>query len=197
MTGIFKEPVPGRIAMRTLNLDGDRQADLSVHGGVYKAVYCYPAGHYGYWARELQQRDLGPGSFGENLTIDGLTEDAVHLGDRLSVGSAEIVVTQPRLPCFKLGIRFQSDDMIRRFRASGRPGFYVAVVREGDVGAGDQVRVVARDANAVSVREINRLHDATSFSPQDLAIVERALRVEALPPGWKDHFRERLVKMRA
>jgi MOSC domain-containing protein YiiM len=196
-TGIFKEPVEGRVILRRLNLDGDKQADLAVHGGEHKAVYCYPAGHYAYWTRELEGRDLPPGIFGENLTIDGVTEEAVHLGDRLSVGSAEVVVTQPRLPCFKLGVRFQSDEMVKRFRAAGRSGFYVAVAREGVVGAGDEVRVVSRDTNAVSIREINQLHGAASYTPDDLVIVERALRVEALPPGWKEHFRARVDKMGA
>lgn len=120
---IFKEPVPGRLALRTLNLDGDRQADLSVHGGPYKAVYCYPLAHYDYWKRELPNRDLPIGMFGENFTLDGPLEDAVYLGDRFSVGSAEVVVTQPRLPCFKLGIRFQADDMVKKFFASRRTGF--------------------------------------------------------------------------
>src|SRR5438876_4418527 len=141
-TGIFKEPVAGRVALRKLNLDGDGQADLRVHGGEYKAVYCYPVEHYEYWKKELPGRELPMGMFGENFTIDGiaavgatsgLAEDAVHLGDQFSIGSAEAVVTQPRLPCYKLGVRFGSDDMVRRFMVSGRTGFYVAVTREGRV----------------------------------------------------------------
>jgi len=143
-TGIYKEPVEGRVALRKLNLDGDRQADLSVHGGEFKAVYCYPIAHYGYWKKELPGRDLPMGMFGENFTTDGLLEDSVHLGDRFSVGSAEVVVTQPRLPCYKLGVRFQSDDMVRRFLASVRTGFYLAVTREGEVGAGDEIKVISR-----------------------------------------------------
>ncbi len=119
-TGIFKQPVEGRVALRSLNLDGDRQADLSVHGGEYKAVYCYPVAHYDYWQNELPGRELPIGMFGENFTTDGLLEDSVHLGDRFSVGSAEVVVTQPRLPCYKLGLRFQSDDMVRRFLIAKR-----------------------------------------------------------------------------
>jgi MOSC domain-containing protein YiiM len=144
-TGIFKQPVAGRVALRKLNLDGDRQADLSVHGGEFKAVYCYPLVHYDYWKKELPGRDLPMGMFGENFTIDGVLENSVHLGDQLSVGSAEAVVTQPRLPCYKLGVRFQSDDMVRRFLASGRTGFYFAVIREGEVGAGDEINLIARD----------------------------------------------------
>ena len=126
-TGIFKQPVVGRVALTRLNLDGDRQADLSVHGGEYKAVYCYPIEHYDYWKRELPGRELPLAVFGENFTTSGLTEDSVHLGDRFAVGSTQIVVTQPRLPCYKLGVRFQSDYRVKRFLASGRTGFYVAV----------------------------------------------------------------------
>ena len=120
LTGIYKQPVSGRVALRILNLDGDRQADLTVHGGKDKAVYCYALEHYDYWKRELPGRDLSMGIFGENFTTQGLSETEVHLGDRFSIGSAEFIVTQPRLPCYKLGIRFQSDDMVRRFLASGR-----------------------------------------------------------------------------
>src|ERR1700676_2194029 len=157
ITGIFKEPVHGRVALRKLNLDGDRQADLSVHGGKHKAVYCYPVTHYDYWKSELPGRELPTAIFGENFTIDGLLENAVHLGDRFSVGSAEVIVTQPRLPCYKLGIRFESDDMVRRFFASRRTGFYLAVTREGEVGADDAIHVIARDPNGVPVSEITRL----------------------------------------
>jgi MOSC domain-containing protein YiiM len=134
-TSIYKEPVQGRIALRTLNPDGDRQSDLTVHGGKDKAVYCYPLEHYEYWKVELPGHALPMGAFGENFTTEGLTEDFVHIGDQLSVGSAEVVVSQPRLPCYKLGIRFKSDDMVKRFLASQRTGFYLAVTREGEVGA--------------------------------------------------------------
>jgi MOSC domain-containing protein YiiM len=193
-TGIFKEPVKGRVALRKLNLDGDRQADLSVHGGEYKAVYCYPIAHYDYWRTELPGRELPMGMFGENFTADGLLEDSAHLGDRFSVGSAEVVVTQPRLPCYKLGVKFQSDDMVRRFLASGRTGFYFAVTREGEVGAGDEIKAVSRDDNAVPVSEITRLYIAKRYGDDDVASVRRALRVAALPESWKGYFRERLEK---
>src|SRR5690242_14493276 len=144
-TGIYKAPVAGRVRLRTLNLDGDRQADLTVHGGTHKAVYCYPVEHYDYWKKELPGRELPFAIFGENFTAEGLLENSVHLGDRFSVGSAELIVTQPRLPCYKLGVRFGSDDMVKRFLASGRTGFYFAVTREGEVGAGDQIHLLARD----------------------------------------------------
>lgn len=194
-TGIFKEPVEGRVALRKLNLDGDRQADLTVHGGEYKAAYCYPLAHYDYWRKELPGRELPMAVFGENFTTDGLLEDSVYLGDQFSVGSAEVIVTQPRLPCYKLGVRFESDDMVRRFLASGRTGFYLAVTREGKVGTGDEMKMIARDPNGVPVSEITRLYVAKRYGDDDVTSVRRALQVEALPEGWKEYFRERLGRM--
>jgi MOSC domain-containing protein YiiM len=196
-TGIYKQPVQGRVVLRKLNLDGDRQADLTVHGGEYKAVYCYPSEHYAYWKKELPNRDLPTAIFGENFTTEGLLENSVHLGDRFSVGSAEVVVTQPRLPCYKLGIRFESDDMVKRFLASARTGFYVAVAREGEVGAGDEIKLLARDSHGVPVTEITRLYVAKRYSEEDAASVQRALQVSSLPASWKDYLRERLNKLRA
>jgi len=193
-TGIYKEPVGGRVALRKLNLDGDRQGDLTVHGGESKAVYCYPAEHYEYWKKELPGRELTVGMFGENFTVRGLLEKDVHLGDRFRVGSAEVVVTQPRLPCYKLGVRFGSDDMVKRFLASGRGGFYLAVTREGEVGAGDQITLSSRDANAVPVPEITRLYVSRRWGTQDLASLQRAMQIAALPEDWKHYFRERMRK---
>lgn len=194
-TGIFKEPIQGRVALRKLNLDGDRQADLTVHGGEYKAVYCYPVAHYEDWARELPGRQLPLGIFGEDFTTDGLLEDSVHIGDQYSVGSAEVIVTQPRLPCYKLGVRFQSDDMVKRFLASERTGFYFAVAREGEVGAGDEIKLVDRDPNHVPVSEITRLYVSKRYGADELSSVQRALRVTALPESWKEYFRERMRRM--
>jgi MOSC domain-containing protein YiiM len=194
-TSIYKQPVEGRVTLRKVNLDGDRQADLAVHGGESKAVYCYPIEHYDYWKKELPGRELPMGMFGENFTTDGFLEDAVHLGDQLSVGSARAVVTQPRLPCYKLGVRFQSDDMVKRFLSSGRTGFYLAVTREGEVGAGDEIKVMARDPNAVPVSDITRLYVAKRYDDDDVASARRALRVAALPDDWKAYFRERLQKI--
>ncbi len=191
-TGIFKEPVEGRISLRTLNLDGDRQADLSVHGGKYKAVYCYPLTHYDYWREELAGKELPMGMFGENFTLDDFSEESIYLGDRYSIGSAEVVVTQPRLPCYKLGIRFEDNDMVKRFLASRRTGFYVAVTREGEVGAGDEMTIVHRDPNGVPVSEIMRLYAEKNYSGANVGAVQRALVVEALPESWKEYFRERL-----
>ncbi len=193
-TAIYKQPIEGRVVLRKLNLDGDGQADLSVHGGENKAVYCYPIAHYDYWRQELPNRDLPMAIFGENFTTDGLLEVSVHLGDQFSVGSAEVVVTQPRLPCYKLGVRFESDDMVRRFLASGRTGFYFAVTCEGEVGAGDEIKVIARDPNAVPISEITRLYIAKRYGNDDVISVQRALEVATLPGSWKEYFRDRLHK---
>jgi MOSC domain-containing protein YiiM len=193
ISAIYKQPVEGRVAVRTLNLDGDRQADLTVHGGEHKAVYCYPLSHYDYWRGELPGQELPMGAFGENFTTDGLLEDTVHIGDRLSAGSAEFVVTQPRLPCYKLGIRFQSTDMVRRFFASRRTGFYLAVEREGETGAGDEIAVIARDPHGIPVSEVTRLYAQKAYDDTDAASARRLIEVAALPESWKEYFRERLV----
>lgn len=201
-TSIYKEPVPGRVALRRLNLDGDRQSDLTVHGGEYKAVYCYPIEYYEYWQAELQSPSLPYGSFGENFSIDGLVsdslaEDSVHVGDRFSVGSAEVVVTQPRLPCYKLGIRFESDDMVKRFLQSRRTGFYLAVIREGDVGAGDDLTLIHHDPDSVPISEITRLYIAKQYNPEDARQVRRAIAAEALPDSWRNYFQGKLDRLNA
>jgi len=191
-TGIYKTPVEGRIRLRYLNLDGDAQADLNVHGGEFKAAYCYPIEHYSWW-RDALGRTLPAGMFGENFTTSGLLEDAVHLGDRFKIGGAQVVVTQPRMPCYKLGIRFESDDMVKRFLASGRTGFYLKVEREGDVGAGDPIEVAARDPQRVSISDILRLYVKKQIDASDTTTIERALQVESFPVSWKRHLRERLA----
>lgn len=187
-TGIFKEPVQGPVRLRTLNLDGDRQADLSVHGGAQKAVYIYPAEHYDPWRAELPGVELAWGAFGENFTTEGLVEDEVHLGDRFRIGEAEVQVTQPRMPCFKLGIRFGDPGIVERFLESRRSGFYVAVLREGTVEAGDPIERLATDPHRVTVADFNRLF----LGEQDEDAVARALQVEALPENWKDYLRRKL-----
>jgi len=187
-TGIFKSPVEGVVPVKRLNLRGDEQADLTVHGGLYKAVYGYPSEHYGFWRQELPQADLSWGAFGENLTTDGLMEDNLFIGDRLRIGSALLMVTQPRVPCYKITIRFERDDMIKRFIASNTSGFYFSVLEEGDVAAGSSIEIVHRDAAKESVADINQLYYGTSRS-QDL--LERAVNLEALPASWRDYLRER------
>lgn len=193
-TAIFKGSVDGAVTINALNLEGDNQADLSVHGGRDKAVYAYPAEHYKYWRQELPDISFSWGMFGENLTTHGLLEESVHVGDQFSVGSAELVVTQPRMPCYKLGVRFQSDDMVKRFLLSGRTGFYFAVGREGKVGPRDQMKLVRPDENAVPISEITRLYVAKRYCDADIAFVRRALRVSALPENWKAYFRQRVQR---
>jgi MOSC domain-containing protein YiiM len=188
-TGIYKTPVEGRVVLRTLNLDGDRQADLTVHGGPAKAAYAYPAEHYGYWRDELPGTELPWGMFGENFTTEGLDESTAHVGDRFRIGSAEVTVTQPRLPCYKLGIKFGRADILKRFMASGRTGFYFSVQREGEVGAGDALELIGRDENTVTVADIVRLY---VLDKGNVEMMRRAVAIEALPESWREHFRRQL-----
>jgi MOSC domain-containing protein YiiM len=190
-TSIWKDPVEGPVHVSSLNLDGDEQSDLSVHGGPEKAVYAYPREHYEYWRRELSATDLAWGTFGENFTTEGLLEPDIRIGDRIRVGSAEFMVTQPRMPCFKLGVRFGRDDMVKRFLRSGRPGFYLAVVREGEVARGDLLEFVGRDEHGVTVADIASLY-ARDKDNEDL--LRRAVDVPALPESWKGYFRKRLFE---
>jgi MOSC domain-containing protein YiiM len=152
-TSIFKEPVAGTVRVGRLNIEGDQQSDLTVHGGAAKAVYVYPSEHYSYWRKELPDADLPWGAFGENLTTMGLDEGNVHIGDRLGIGSAEFIVTQPRMPCFKLAIRFDRADMIKRFYRSGRSGFYLAVTKEGQLAAGNAIVIISSDPGAITIAE--------------------------------------------
>ena len=191
-TGIFKEPVKGPVMLRTLNLDGDQQADLTVHGGIDKAVYAYPSEHYVFWRAELPGMDLPWGMFGENFTIEGLLEDAVYIGDRFRIGEAEVMVTEPRMPCSKLGLKFGRADIIKRFLASRRTGFYLAVAREGIVDAGDAINLIGREQAEISVADITRLH---AFEKNDATTLRRAIEVEALPESWKGYFQHQIEKL--
>lgn len=188
-TSIFKDPVEGRVRVRPLNLDGDQQSDLTVHGGAEKAVYVYPCEHYAFWREELPGVELPWGSFGENLTVEGLSEDRVQIGDVLETGSASFVVTQPRVPCFKLGIRFGRMDMVKRFLKSGRSGFYLLVSQEGDVGAGDEISLTPSRDPAITVAEFVTLY-ASKDGNNDL--LRRAVLVPAMPEGWRDYLHKRL-----
>ncbi len=192
MTGIFKEPVAGRIAVRRLNLEGDRQADLTVHCGPDKAIYAYPAEYYDYWKEQSPQMELPWGMFGENLTISGLSEETVYIGDRFQVGSAQLVVKQPRLPCYKLGLKFGRDDILKRFLQSGLTGFYFAVLEEGEVAAGDLISLLQRDEGQVKVADITRLYHQDKHN---LDLLRRALAVESLPEGWRSYFLQRLARL--
>lgn len=184
-TGIFKEPVNERVMVRLLNLDGDGQADLTVHGGLDKAIYVYPFEHYAYWQNELHDTDLPLGIFGENFTTTGLREEDVNIGDRFQIGTVKLMVTQPRLPCYKLGIRFGRADMVKRFLASRRTGFYFRVLQEGEVGAGDTLELVSRDDNNITVADITQLYVHAKNNPE---LLHRAARLEALPQSWRDYF---------
>ena len=191
-TGIFKEPVSDRVILRTLNLDGDRQADLSVHGGPSKAVYAYPSEHYQYWKHELPEMELPWGMFGENFTTEGLHEAQLNIGDQFRIGSAVVMVTEPRMPCYKLGIRFGRTDIIKRFLASERTGFYLSVLQEGEVGVGDEFELIQNNKQSVRVSDVTRLYTRDKHNTE---LLRRAIRVEALPESWKGYFQHQLEKL--
>ncbi len=193
-TGIYKEPVEGRVPVRRQNLDGDRQADLRVHGGPDKAVYLYPSEFYERWARERPELTFGAGTFGENLTTEGLVDHDVGVGDRFRIGSAELVVTQPRLPCFKLGIKLGRDEFVTEFLERGLLGFYLAVAEEGDIAAGDAILEIRRHPHRVPVTEIARLY---THGRHDLEGMRHAAAHDALPAGWRDYFRRRVDALAA
>jgi MOSC domain-containing protein YiiM len=191
-TGIFKEPVSGRVMLRTTNLDGDRQADLSVHGGPSKAAYNYASEHYDYWKGELPGMELPCGMFGENFTTAGMQESEINIGDKFRVGSALVMVTEPRMPCYKLGIRFGRSDIIKRFLVSGRTGFYFAVLQEGEVGAGDEIELIEQDKHSIKVSDVTRLY---ARDRQNINLLRRVIEVEALPENWRGYFRNQLQKL--
>jgi MOSC domain-containing protein YiiM len=193
-TGIYKEPVTGRVALRRLNLDGDRQADLRVHGGIDKAVYSYPSEYYELWSRERPELAFGPGTFGENLTTEGLLDEYVSIGDRFRFGTAELVVTQPRLPCFKLGIKMGRDEFVTEFLERGLYGFYLAVSREGDVEAGDPIVALSRDPHRFGVNEVARLY---TRDRNDVESMRRAAELDVLPESWRNYFRRRVSSLAA
>jgi len=190
-TSIFKEPVQGRVRLEALNFVGDEQADLSVHGGPQKAVYGYASEHYDFWRQQLPGVHLPWGAFGENLTTEGLLEEEINIGNRYQLGSAVVMVTQPRTPCYKLGVRFGRDDIVKRFLESGRPGFYFSVIQEGEVAAGDALELVYREAADVTVADILRLYVTDK---QNLSLTQRAVQVAGLADGWRDYFQRRLAQ---
>lgn len=192
VTGIFKEAVEGRIAVRRHNLEGDRQADLTVHGGPEMAIYAYPSEYYPFWREQFPKMDLPWGMFGENLTVAGLLDETVHIGDHFQVGSAHLMVTQPRLPCYKLGIKFGRDDILKRFLQSGMTGFYFAVLKEGAVAAGDPISLLYQDEHQVKVADITRLYRQDKHN---LDLLRRAVALEVLPETWRDYFLQRIEKL--
>ncbi|MDY3562001.1 MOSC domain-containing protein [Gemmata sp. JC673] len=187
-TSIFKTPTERRLRVSALNIEGDQQSDLSVHGGVEKAVYVYPGEHYPLWQKDLADADLSGAAFGENLTTEGLTED-VRIGDRFRIGTAEFVVTQPRMPCFKLGIKFGRQDVLRRMLKTGRTGFYFSVAVEGEIGAGDAIELVQESQDELTVSDVVRLF---TVEAKNQPLLRRAMRSPVLPQTWKDYFSERL-----
>lgn len=190
-TGIFKEPVAGPIMLRKLNLEGDRQADLTVHGGLDKAVYAYPSEHYDYWRAQFPETDLPWGMFGENLTTEGLREEDVYIGEKFRIGEAEVGVTEPRMPCYKLGLKFGRADILKRFLASRRTGFYFRVVREGQLSAGDAIEPAGRAQSEISVADITALY---AFEKDNQKKLLRATQLETLPESWKSYFRHQLER---
>ncbi len=190
-TGIFKKPVQGRIGLRNLNLDGDRQADLTVHGGPYKAVYAYPSEHYPFWRKELPELDFPWGMFGENFSTEGLLEDALHVGDRFKIGSSVVMVRQPRLPCYKLAAKFKRDDILQRFLLSGRSGFYFSVEQEGEVEAGDSFKPLGANESGVTIAEVVRLFVREKHNR---SLLQKAIDTAELPQDWREMFRERLER---
>jgi MOSC domain-containing protein YiiM len=193
-TSIFKSPVRGPRLLRRLNLDGDLQSDLTVHGGKNKAVYAYPSEHYEYWRKELPGVELTWGNFGENFTTEGLLEQNAGIGDRFRIGGAVVKVTQPRFPCYKLGIRFDRADMVKRFWASRRSGIYFSVVEEGFVDTGDTFERIHEDERRISVADINLVYE----NPRDnLELLQRIVSLEVLPSGLHAEFSEVLASLNA
>jgi len=191
-TGIFKTAVDGPIELRHHNLEGDKQADLSVHGGPTKAAYVYPLQHYEYWRKELPELDYPWGSFGENFTVHGIDEESVTIGDEFRVGAAKVVVTEPRMPCFKLGIRFGRADMVKRFLVSQRTGFYFGVVEEGQVQAGDELELLKKHPDQLSVADVTRLYSTEKTNEK---LLKKAISVLALPQSWRGYFEHQLDKL--
>ncbi len=191
-TGIFKESVEGRIKLRSLNLDGDKQADLTVHGGLDKAVYAYPIEHYQFWRKIYPNTKMPNGMFGENFTIEGILESEVNVGDCFGIGSSKVIATQPRMPCYKLGVKFGRMDIIRKFLVSGRSGIYFKVLEEGEVGAGDSIIKLESDSNRVAISDVVRMY---AMDRDDIGMMRCAVKVEALPEGWRNYFLEQIRRI--
>ncbi len=190
-TGIFKEPVGGRVMLRTLNLDGDQQVDLKGHGGVYKAACVYTIENYDYWSKELGRNDFKHSQFGENFTVEGMSEDEIHVGDVFRIGDARVEVTQPRVPCYRLGIKMENVQFPKMFLQSCRVGFYFRVLQEGEVGAGDTIELLTPDSAGISVRDVCHLY---YFDRQNLEDCKKVIQIRALSPGWREGFEDRLEK---
>ena len=189
-TGIFKSPVQGPLLLRRLNLDGDHQVDLENHGGKNKAVYAYPSEHYEFWRSEFPEMELPWAMFGENLTTQGLLEEDACIGDHFRIGSAIVKVTQPRIPCYKLGIRFGRPDIVKRFLASRRSGIYFSVAEEGLVNAGDTIERIQQSESGVSIADVNRVF---MNGRDNLPLLRRIVSLEILPRGLHDELADNLA----
>lgn len=189
-TGIFKNPVDKRINLKKLNLEGDRQADLTVHGGLDKAVYSYPYEYYDFWRKEFPDISFNWGMFGENLTTEGLFESQVNVGDRFQIGSAQLVATQPRMPCYKLGVKFGRMDIIKKFLKSEKSGIYFKVIKEGGIVINDTIKLIKKDNNNITIKNIVEL--ITKEDKENTTLLEKTVKVRDLPQGWKNYFLEKL-----
>lgn len=189
-TGIFKNPIDKRINLKKLNLEGDRQADLTVHGGPDKAVYSYPYEYYDFWRKEFPDISFNWGMFGENLTTEGLFESQVNVGDRFQIGSAQLVATQPRMPCYKLGVKFGRMDIIKKFLKSEKSGIYFKVIKEGEIVINDIIKLIKKDNNNITIKNIVEL--ITKEDKENTILMEKAVKVQDLPQGWKKYFLEKL-----
>jgi len=195
VTSIFKEPLEGRVKVTTLNLDGDAQADLSVHGGLDKAIYSYSEEHYKYWKEVYPTIVMPFGMFGENLTTQGLNEDTVNIGDQYQIGSSRLVVTQPRMPCYKLGIKFGRMDILEKFINSQRPGIYYKVLEEGELGAGDNIKLLYKDKNNVTINDIVSLYVNDRNDEENISKMKRAAKLKSLPESWKIYFGQKISRL--
>ena len=195
VTSIFKEPIEGRVKVTTLNLDGDAQADLSVHGGLDKAIYSYSGEHYKYWKEVYPTIVMPFGMFGENLTTQGLNEDTVNIGDQYQIGSSRLVVTQPRMPCYKLGIKFGRMDILEKFINSQRPGIYYKVLQEGDLGTGDNITLLHKDKNNVTINDIVSLYINDRHDKENISKMKKATKLKSLPESWKTYFGQKISRL--
>ena len=195
VTSTFKEPIEGRVKVTTLNLDGDAQADLSVHGGLDKAIYSYSEEHYKYWKEVYPTIVMPFGMFGENLTTQGLNEDTVNIGDQYQIGSSRLVVTQPRMPCYKLGIKFGRMDILEKFINSQRPGIYYKVLQEGDLGAGDNIILLYKDKNNVTINDIVSLYLNDRHDKENISKMKKATKLKSLPESWKIYFSQKISRL--
>lgn len=192
-TGIYNKPVEGKVKVRTLNLDGDKQADLTVHGGRDKAIYAYPSEHYPYWKNHYPELQMDWGMFGENFTTEGLLEDQANIGNEYQIGTAKFAITQPRMPCFKLGIKFGTFDIIKKFFASAKSGIYFKVLEEGEVGSGDKIKLIRKDENNVTIHDVMKIYGDEHNHKK---MLERALKIDALPIEWGERYQKILQSLK-